>query len=167
MPDAFFALEDEAQARSAAQPATTSTKAGRASVQTTHRMGKALALVGLAMLIVSASFIITMGDFDDDDDDVYNPGGWDADDDDDPRIDRLKAELNQLTPEEARQRFGALNSQCFRGVGEDPRASLLKAELHMLTPEEATRRFREIRPRCTAPPRQRKIDHFVVLYMEK
>ena len=42
----------------------------------------------------------------------------------------------------------------------------LKAELHRLSAAEAKRRFGEILPRGPAPPRQSKIDHFVVLYME-
>jgi hypothetical protein len=45
----------------------------------------------------------------------------------------------------------------------------LKAELHTLTAEEAAQRFRQLGDthRLTSPPpRQRKIDHFVVLYQE-
>ena len=42
----------------------------------------------------------------------------------------------------------------------------LKAELHALTPAQARERFGEITARGPPPPRQDKIDHFVVLYME-
>ena len=42
----------------------------------------------------------------------------------------------------------------------------LKAELHALTAEQARQRFGEITARGPAPPRQSKIDNFVVLYME-
>ena len=47
--------------------------------------------------------------------------------------------------------------------------SQLKNELHTLTPAEATRRFAEVGAvhRLSKPnPRQTKIDHFVMLYME-
>lgn len=42
----------------------------------------------------------------------------------------------------------------------------LKEELHKLTPDEAKKRFGDLKPLREAPPRQKKIDHFVVLYME-
>ena len=44
---------------------------------------------------------------------------------------------------------------------------LLRQELHTLaSPEEAERRFAEVEPLPAPPPRQGKIDHFVVLFME-
>ena len=42
----------------------------------------------------------------------------------------------------------------------------LKAELFALSAEEAANRFGAILPDRPAPPRQDKVDHFVVLYME-
>jgi len=42
----------------------------------------------------------------------------------------------------------------------------LKREIFALSPEAARRRFGEIKPRGRPPPRQQKVDHFVVLYME-
>ena len=69
----------------------------------------------------------------------YRPGGWDADDDDDDDdnpVVKLKNELHLLTPEEAKRRFGSLSSD--------------------------ERVHRAIARR----PKQSKIDHFVVLYME-
>jgi len=42
----------------------------------------------------------------------------------------------------------------------------LNHELMRLSPESAERRFGARRPRLPTPPRQQKIDHFVVLYME-
>ena len=41
----------------------------------------------------------------------------------------------------------------------------LKREIHTLPTAEAERRFRKL-PRVPTPPRQDKVDHFVVLYME-
>ena len=49
---------------------------------------------------------------------------------------------------------------------EDPRKVRLTAKLMGLTAEEAHARFGEVRPLRDAPPRQSKVDHFVVLYME-
>lgn len=42
----------------------------------------------------------------------------------------------------------------------------LKNQIHLLTPEQARERFGAIQPRGRAPPRQSKIDHVVVLFME-
>lgn len=42
----------------------------------------------------------------------------------------------------------------------------LKRELHTLSAEDAERRFREVIPMASPPPRQDKIDHMVVLFME-
>eukprot|EP01052_Picozoa_sp_SAG31_P036594 SAG31_NODE_4595_length_3106_cov_4.715996_2_plen_440_part_00 len=42
----------------------------------------------------------------------------------------------------------------------------LKRELHTLSPAEADRRFAEVQPLPNPPPRQDKIDHMVVLFME-
>ena len=42
----------------------------------------------------------------------------------------------------------------------------LKAEIHALTAKEAKERFGAVKAQRATPPRQNKIDHFVVLYME-
>ena len=42
----------------------------------------------------------------------------------------------------------------------------LKSEIMSLSPKQVRARFGEIRPKREPPPRQSKIDHFVVLYME-
>ena len=42
----------------------------------------------------------------------------------------------------------------------------LKSEIMSLSPQQVRARFGEIRPKREPPPRQSKIDHFVVLYME-
>jgi phospholipase C len=42
----------------------------------------------------------------------------------------------------------------------------LKSELHLLSAPDAERRFAEVRPLSRPPPRQDKIDHVVVLFME-
>ena len=42
----------------------------------------------------------------------------------------------------------------------------LKSDIMSLTPAEVRARFGAIRPKREAPPRQQKVDHFVVLYME-
>jgi phospholipase C len=51
---------------------------------------------------------------------------------------------------------------------DDPSSPInrLKADLHKLSFEEAKMRFGEINVRGPPPPRQNKVDHFVVLYME-
>ena len=51
---------------------------------------------------------------------------------------------------------------------DDPNSPVykLKNEIHRLTAEEARMRFGAIEPLSTPPPRQSKVDHFVVLYME-
>lgn len=42
----------------------------------------------------------------------------------------------------------------------------LKSELHKLSASEAAKRFGKLSPKVKTPPRQQKIDHVVVLYME-
>jgi phospholipase C len=42
----------------------------------------------------------------------------------------------------------------------------LRQTLHTLSREDAERRFAEVEPLASPPPRQRKIDHMVVLFME-
>ncbi|KAK3280572.1 hypothetical protein CYMTET_11592 [Cymbomonas tetramitiformis] len=48
----------------------------------------------------------------------------------------------------------------------EEREEVLKQQIFMMTPEESIARFGAVRPLHPAPPRQNKVDHFVVLYME-
>ena len=49
---------------------------------------------------------------------------------------------------------------------EDPRVKALKAEINALSPQQLRARFGAVHPKRAAPPRQSKIDHFVVLFIE-